>query len=111
MPNEVVLGSFYFRHLAQDFLREKKKSHQSGKLSVQEVVRNAHTWFHVVYTTEAKIGLVARRAVVHAESERPARAVGGATVGLSGAGEWDSAGENRRSAPQRRRDGRMGEDE
>ena len=110
MP-EVLLGTFFFKHLAQDFLREKKKSHQSGKLSVQEVSRNGHMWFHIIYTTEAEIGTVTRRAVVPAESERPARAVGSEAVGLSGAGEWDTPGADRHSAPTRRRNGRMGEEE
>lgn len=112
MP-DVLLGSFYFRHLAQDFLREKKKSHQSGKLSVQEVVRNGHVWFHVVYTSEVEFGerIEARRAVPDSESVRPPRTVGSEAVGLSGAGEWDSAGAYRHNAPRRRRNGRMGEDE
>jgi hypothetical protein len=124
--SEALLGSFYFRHTAQDFLREKKKSHQSGKLTIREVSRNDHLWFEVVYTTEADLGTPSRersvdrfvlgegeagRTLLHTESPRPARPVGSASMGGASAGEWDSAREDRRSPRSRRRDGGVGEEE
>jgi hypothetical protein len=126
MPAEAILGSFYFRHTAQDFLREKKKSHQSGKLTVREVSRNDHLWFEVIYTTEADLGTPSRErrtdrlvldeaasggAVLRPASTGSTRSVGRPTMGGASAREWDAADEDRRGAGRRRRNGRLGEDE